>query len=136
MIIEFTFRDNDFTQVIEKFLDDHELFNENNFKSSNDYLYFKDSISSYDQLPIVFPKRESKKIELKKTIKDVFIKYLNNINDKTVWLTEDMTTQDLIESRKYLLDNLMVNVIDVVPDQCKNGEYVYYFTSNIKYITL
>ena len=83
MIIEFTFRDNDFTQVIEKFLDDHELFNENNFKSSNDYLYFKNSISSYDQLPIVFLKRESKKVQLKKTIKDVFIKYLNNINDKT-----------------------------------------------------
>ena len=53
-----------------------------------------------------------------------------------------MTTEDLIEARKYLISNLVINIIDVfdifdiVVEQCKNDEYVYYFTSNMKYITL
>ena len=134
MIIVYTFRDNDFTQIIEKYLDEGGPFS---------YLWYN-QMSDKNKLTEILYKadfRVSKlskyeKQEVLKLLKLSFITYINRIKPNSNWCTAGFTAENLNKDRDYILANIQIKIVESFYGTWKNGEYVYYFPSNDKYITI
>lgn len=126
MIIKMTVGDNDFTDVIENFFSN---FYHRTFKTMYEDLYEETT----DEIIGFFEK-------------DEFIR--NKISFSTERITKDDALKLIsllyelfrhyiryIESKTYILENLKIYITYKVVDKWENGEVVYYFTSNNKFIT-
>ena len=76
------------------------------------------------------------KSKLTKTLKQKFKAYINSIAENSNWNTGAITAKELIDSRPYILKNIKIKIVHSITDKWHNGEVVYYFTSNMKYITM
>lgn len=135
MILKFTFNDNDFTQIIEKFFEEGGFFNGNNFNTISNFVSFKHNITKYSEIVNIEDKNKLGK-EIIDTIIKSFEIYIVNINPNSNWNTVGFTAKDLAESKPYILDNLKVSIVNEISDKWQNGEVIYYFTSNNKYLTM
>lgn len=144
MIIKYTFNDNDFTQVIEKYLEEFGPFYAFNYNMYNGLDEFKKLLSQYDDYMDKYSedkgltKEEFNKLKNKLLIilKDNFTNYINNIRINSNWHTDGLDAIDLQEAKEYILKNIKIKIVKSIPDQWENGEVVYYITSNQKYITM
>lgn len=144
MIIKYTFNDNDFTQVIEKYLEEFGPFYAFNYNMYNGLDEFKKLLSQYDDYMDKYSedkeltKEEFNKLKNKLLIilKDNFTNYINNIRINSNWHTDGLDAIDLQNSKNYILKNIKIKIVKSIPDQWENGEVVYYITSNQKYITM
>lgn len=144
MIIKYTFNDNDFTQVIEKYLEEFGPFYAFNYNMYNGLDEFKKLLSQYDDYMDKYSedkgltKEEFNKLKNKLLIilKDNFTNYINNIRINSNWHTDGLNAIDLQNSKNYILKNIKIKIVKSIPDQWENGEVVYYITSNQKYITM
>lgn len=144
MIIKYTFNDNDFTQVIEKYLEEFGPFYAFNYNMYNGLDEFKKLLSQYDDYMDKYSedkeltKEEFNKLKNKLLIilKDNFTNYINNIRINSNWHTDGLDAIDLQNSKNYILKNIKISIVKSIPDQWENGEVVYYITSNQKYITM
>lgn len=144
MIIKYTFNDNDFTQVIEKYLEEFGPFYAFNYNMYNGLDEFKKLLNQYDDYMDKYSedkeltKEEFNKLKNKLLIilKDNFTNYINNIRINSNWHTDGLDAIDLQNSKNYILKNIKISIVKSIPDQWENGEVVYFITSNQKYITM
>lgn len=148
MIIKYSFGDNDFTQVLEKYLDEFGPFYGFNYDNDTDRRKFMESIKAIDDYHfslsvenslddvITEQEYETLKSKLIELLKENFKTYINNIKPNSNWCTEGMDSEHLQECKDYMFNNLNVDIVRFATDDWDNGETVYYFTSNQKYVTL
>lgn len=136
MIIEYTLKDNDYTQVIEQYLEEYGPFLAIFFSTIDEHIEFKKDIARYDNLKNNSPEQKELKSKLTKTLKQKFKAYINSIAENSNWNTGAITAKELIDSRPYILKNIKIKIVHSITDKWQNGEVVYYFTSNMKYITM
>ena len=135
MIIKYTLNDNDFTQVIEQHLEEYGPFL-GTLNTIDENIEFKDNIMKYDEMSKDDLERKALKQKLIKTIKQKFKDYINSIQPNSNWHTDGFNAKELIESKSYILRNIRINIVNSISDKWQNGEVVYYFTSNMKYLTM
>lgn len=144
MIIKYTFNDNDYTQVIEKYLEEFGPFYSFNYSNYKELDEFKKLLRQYDDYMDKYnedkelTKEEFKKVklELHDILLSNFVEYIRKIKSNSSWHTEGMNAEDLQESKEYIFRNIKIYIVKSIPDQWENGEVVYYITSNQKYITM
>ncbi len=136
MIIKYTFKDNDYTQIIEKHLEEYGPFLGILHKTINDSIEFKENVMKYDEMSNNDPKRKELKQKLVKTIKQAFQNYINSIKPNSKWQTDGINAEDLNDSKQYIFENIKIDIVNSISDKWQNGEVVYYFTSNQKYLTM
>lgn len=127
MIIKTTFGDNDYTQILEEYWD--------NFWFKNYYNIVKD---------IEDPKKyKDIRIDMEELLEKVFY------NEDTVTVKEMQRFENYIKESillyikefhsdkyDYLKEQLFVNIRLSIRDKNENGEVVYYFLKQKKYITM
>ena len=130
MIIKITFKDNDYTQLIERYLDskDGHSFTSfsrilNHWLSEEDYSMVM-STSNTRELFMDYIRNGIKKLSL--TDKLAFEEML--YTEFMDWLKENSTSYD------YLKDSLKITITNKMTSKWENGEMVYYFPSQHKYI--
>ena len=135
MIIKYTLNNNDLTQVIEQHLEEYSPFL-GTLNTIDENIEFKDNIMKYDEMSKDDLERKALKQKLIKTIKQKFKDYINSIQPNSNWHTDGFNAKELIESKSYILRNIRINIVNSISDKWQNGEVVYYFTSNMKYLTM
>lgn len=136
MIIKYTLNDNDFTQVIEMHLDEFGPFQATLYKTIEEHIEFQNNVRKYDEMSANDLERKELKQKLEKTIIQVFKNYINSIKPNSNWQTDRINAEDLNDSKQYIFEHIKINIISFVSDKWQNGEVVYYFTSNQKYLTM
>lgn len=144
MIIKYTLKDNDFTQVIEKYLENGNPFLALNFSSYDNFKDFLALIKQYDNYNDKYneekeiTKEEYNKIkfQLHNILMINFAKYITDIKPNNNWSTDGFNAQELQEDKDYILKNIKISIIKSIPDQWENGEVVYYITSSNNYIVM
>jgi len=136
MIIEYTLKDNDYTQVIEQYLEEYGPFLAIFFSTIDEHIEFKKDVARYDDLKNNSPEQKELRTKLNKILKQKFKAYINSIAENSNWNTGAITAKELIDSRPYILKNIKIKIVHSITDKWQNGEIVYYFTSNMKYITM
>lgn len=136
MIIKYTFKDNDYTQIIEKHLEEYGPYLGMLYSTIDDYIEFKDNVTKYDEMSNNDPKRKELKQKLINIIKQVFKNYINSIKPNSKWQTDGINAEDLNDSKQYIFENIKIDIVNSISDKWQNGEVVYYFTSNQKYLTM
>ena len=142
MIIKYTLKDNDFTQVIEKYLEEFGPFYVFNYTKYNELDEFKKLLKQYDDYNDKYneekeiTKEEYNKIkfQLHNILMTNFAKYITDIKPNSNWSTDGFNAQELQEDKDYILKNIKISIVKSIPDQWENGEVVYFITSNQKYI--
>lgn len=136
MIIKITVKDNNYTELIEEFFTKFKRLSLAKFyKKKNDnseeFLRKYFGVGQYDEKINNLIYTEKSKIKyiytrnsnlIAKYIKELFCSF---VEDK-----------ELSSIKKYLFSNLQVVILDTFDDKDENGECVYYFASNNKFITL
>lgn len=128
MIIKMSVTDNDFTQDIEKFCD--ELILNLCYKAIP-----KDIYSEYEKILAFYKTQEE--------IRRLLAKEKLTEDDKTVikyavfecWCKYVDDKEWTEHTKKYLKDNFKCSILSKFTDRWENGEVVYYFTTNQKWIT-
>lgn len=142
MIVKYTFKDNDFTQVIEKYLDEFGPFGRwvpgadvdritnlmKIYNNHNDKYMEEKEISKEAFLTM--------KNELLKELYKHFLAYIDSIQENSNWSTDGINAKHLQETKEYIRDNIDISLVDNIPDQWENGEVVYYVAGAMKYITM
>ena len=117
MIIKLTFKDNDFTPLLETYAS--KIFDISYYNSINEYSEFKRKIYKYENDNL----SEKEKQKLKKLIEKQLI----------------INCRKYISSHKkaeYLTKSLEIKIIETIADKWQNNEVVYYITSNMKYLVM
>ena len=140
MIIQASFYDNDFTQILEEFFD---KFWSNIFllteKHRDDiHLSLLDN-ERYHEFEKLYKKTGENFKTLSKEdkqhildyIKENILEYVNKVNS-TAKEGYKMNPNTL----KYLEKNLELKFMNSIKDEWKNGEFIYYFTGADKFITM
>lgn len=141
MIIKYTFNDNDFTQIIEKYLDEFGPFARWVLGSNVDKIYeLKTQYDNHNDKYMEEKLDKGQYINLKKKLvielKKHFKAYIESIQPNSMWHTDGFTALSLVQDKEYILDNIKISLVKSIPDQWENGEVVYFITSNLKYITM
>ena len=144
MIVKYTFNDNDFTQVIEKYLDEFGPFYYFNYTTAEEMNGFSKLVAKYDNYNDKYNEEKDLTKDEYKKLKEKIVKllilnfkrYIENIKPDSFWHTEGITAKDLLECKDYILNNIKVSIVKSIPDQWENGEVVYFISSNEKYITM
>lgn len=137
MIIKMTVHDNDFTEEIEKFCKD--LWENLYFGKDDNYenMTLKEKVQwwrEYDDFrDMLNPNNDdilttSQRRLVCDHVKELWIKYVNTHR-------VDDSSSDEDHTKKYLKKNFKVQVNYQMSDRWENGEVVYYFTTNQKFIT-
>lgn len=142
MIVKYTFKDNDFTQIIERYLDEFGPFGR--WVPGGNVDRITDLMKIYDKHNDKYDEEKelsneaflTMKNELLKELYHHFIAYINSIQENSKWETEGFTAKHLVENREYIIDNIKISLVKSIPDQWENGEVVYYVASSMKYITM
>ena len=117
MIIKLTFKDNDFTPLLENYT--NKIFDIGYYNSINEYSEFKRKIYKYESDNL----SEKEKQQLKKQIENQLI----------------INCRKYISSHKkaeYLIKSLEIKIVETITDKWQNNEVVYYITSNLKYLVM
>lgn len=136
MIIKYTFKNNDYTQIIEKHLEEYGPFLITLHKTIDDSIDFKNNVMRYDEMAVTNPEKKELKQKLIRTIKQAFKKYINSIRPNSKWQTDGLNAEELNNSKQYIIENIKIDIVNSISDKWQNGEVVYYFTSNQKYLTM
>ena len=144
MIIKYTFNDNDFTQVIEKYLDEFGPFYSFNYPTFEGIKHFKNLLEKYDDYKDKYNEDKDITLEEFKEIKSKllvilkanFIQYISNIGPNSNWSTDGIDAKELQDNKEYILNNIKIKIVNNIPDQWENREVVYFVTNNQKYITM
>lgn len=144
MIIKYTCNDNDFTQVIEKYLEEFGPFYYFNYETIEEMNGFSKLVRDYNNYNDKYEKdKELTKEEYKKLKAKIikllilnFKRYIENIKPNSAWHTDGLNAKDLQEDKDYIFDELKISLVRAIPDQWQNGEVVYFITSNEKYVTM
>lgn len=142
MIVKYTFKDNDFTQIIERYLDEFGPFGR--WVSGGNVDRITDLMKIYDKHNDKYEEEKelskeaflTMKNELLKELYHHFIAYINSIQENSEWETEGFNARGLVDNKEYIIDNIKINLVKNIPDQWENGEVVYYVASSMKYITM
>lgn len=129
MIIKITFNDNDYTQLIERYLDVTTSYTEffalfSEALDSGDYNITR---KLYEQRDIFRAYIREGITKMSKADKELFEGMLKL--EFLSWLKENTQSYD------YLEDNLKITITNRLYSKWENGEVVYYFPSQHKYIT-
>lgn len=144
MIVRYTFNDNDFTQIIEKYLDEYGPFYYFNYETIEEMNGFSNLVRQYDDYNDKYNEvKELTREEYRKLIRKIlellklnFKRYIENISPNSNWSTPGFNAKDLQEEKDYIFDELKISLVKSIPDQWENGEVVYYIASSMKYITM
>jgi len=137
MIIMFRLKNNKFTQIIERFLDDGGPFVLTYHNSKEEFRNFWRDVYSYDNYKCLCRyKEDNVKPRLEKTIKEIFIKYINSINEDSNWKTERFTPAEILKYKEDILDETEVKLVNLILDQSYDRKRVYYIGHTNKRITL
>ena len=117
MIIKLTFKDNDFTPLLENYTS--KIFDIGYYNSINEYSEFKRNIYKYENDNL----SEKEKQKLKKLIE----------NQLTINCRKYISPHKKAE---YLIKSLEIKIIETIADKWQNNEVVYYITSNMKYLVM
>ena len=83
MIIKYTMNDNDFTQVIEQYLEEYGPYLAIFFKTLDEHIEFKRDVAKYDELSNNSPEKAKLKDKLTKLLNQKFIAFINSIKENT-----------------------------------------------------
>lgn len=141
MIIRYTFNDNDYTQIIEKYIEEFGPFARWVPNSNVDKIIeLKTQYDNYND-KYMSQERDITKgqyINLKKRLTIELYKhfkaYINNIQENSNWSTSGFDAKHLIESKDYILKNIKIKLVRNIPDQWENGEVTYFY--HMKYLTM
>ena len=144
MIVKYTLNDNDFTQVIEEYLNEFGPFYGFNYVTFDGVNEFKRLLKQYDNYkdkyyiekditPAEFKQVKNKILVI---LKANFIQYISNIGPNSNWSTCGMNAKELQGNKEYILNNIKIKIVNSIPYQWENGEVVYFITNNEKYITM
>lgn len=144
MIIKYTFNDNDFTQIIEKYLDEFGPFYSFSYPTLQTYNRFKDLVEQYNDYNDKYTEDKDlskeefdiMKKELLTLLKISFTQYISNIKPNSNWRTPGFDAEHLQEDKEYILNHIKISLVKSIPDQWENGEIVYYIPGSMKYITI
>ena len=117
MIIKLTFKDNDFTPLLENYTS--KIFDIGYYNSINEYSEFKRKIYKYENDNL----SEKEKQQLKKLIENQLI-----INCRKYISTH--------KEAEYLIKSLEIKIVETIEDKWQNNEVVYFITSNLKYLVM
>lgn len=133
MILKITFGDNDFTQVIEEFLDKVYVdrggaiqYIIDKYKEADRDLYYK-KINELMEFTFYLNQKWSEDIT-----KEDMLKYIEYLKDNLGYYFE----QHENENKDYLMKHLKITPVKTVASKWQNGEVLYWFTSYRKYITM
>lgn len=133
MILEITFNDNDYTQIIENFLDVHRCDSSSCIK----YLTYKyeDDIDKYrkitGELTRFIMDMYSSKYYIDDKMADKYIEYLKESMEYYIELL--CLPKD---TKRYLIEELSIRRRKNVSSKWENGETVYWFMMCNKYLTM
>lgn len=136
MIIKYTFKDNDYTQIIEKHLEEYGPYFAMLYDTIREHREFIDSVRKYNEMSITNPEKKELKQKLIRIIKQAFKNYINSIQPNSKWQTDGFNAEELNKSKQYIFENIKIDIVNSISDKWQNGEVVYYFTSNQKYLTM
>lgn len=136
MIIRFTLKSSYYTQIIERFFDDKGPFVLANHNSKAEYEQFIKDIKHLNNYKFNSHEKEEFKPKLEKTIKQTFIKYINNITESSNWKTEKFSAEKLIRHKENIFENVDIKLVNLIVDRSKNHEVVFYLDMVNDYITL
>lgn len=144
MIVKYTFNDNDFTQIIEKYLDEYGPFYYFNYETIKEMNGFSNLVRQYDNFNDKYNEvKELTRDEYRKLIRKIlellklnFKRYIENIGPNSNWSTPGFNAKDLQEEKDYIFNELKISLVKSIPDQWENGEVVYYIASNQAYIIM
>ena len=144
MIVKYTLKDNDFTQVIEEYLKEFGPFYAFNYPTFEGVKKFKNLLEKYDNYrdkyyedkDITLEEFKEIKSKLLVILKANFIQYISNIAPNSNWSTDGINAKELQDNKEYILNNIKVTIVTNIPDQWENGEVVYFITNGGKYITM
>ena len=106
MIIKYTFKDNDYTQIIEKHLDEFGPFLAMSYNTISEHKEFIENVRKYNEMSINNTERKELKQKLVKTIKQAFQNYINSIKPNSKWQTDGINAEDLNDSKQYIFENI------------------------------
>lgn len=129
MIIKITFKDNDYTQLLERFLDVSHSFTEfyNLYSEALNECDIDTLHKLYEQRDVFRAYIRDGITKMPKVDKDLFEGMLKL--EILAWLKENTIKYD------YLKDQLEITITNRMTSKWENGEVVYYFPSQHKYIT-
>lgn len=126
MIIRVTFEDNDFMDFLEEY-----------FKY--DFLTYREKRLITNITPEGLKEWKEIKITSDSLLKKLLYDELTNKDTLKNFLTEDLNyyiQNKGGDSVDYLLKNLNIQILDKVGSQWENGEVLYYFCAQAKYIIM
>ena len=141
MIIRYTFNDNDFTQIIEKYLEEFGPYGrwiDNDLADviitlGRQYNDYNDKYNEEKKM------NKGEYLNLKKRITLAlyrhFIAYIDSIAENSNWSTPGFDAKHLNEDAQYIKDNINIKLVRNIPDQWENGEVVYCIDST-QHITM
>lgn len=117
MIIRATFKDNHFTEVLEKYFDDFGYINYYLNISDENYRKEEKKLKKAVFKPEKMTKEEIKALidQIKNSIEMFIAKFYN-------------------EHLEYLKDTIYLEIVPYVEDKWENGEVVYFFLSKQQYV--
>lgn len=141
MIIKYTFNDNDWTQVIEKYMEEFGPFYAMNFYNYDKYTELRESIMKYDNYIDECSELTEEEFNLlKRRINELlyqsFRNYISNIKENSNWQTDGIDAKELQYNKEWVMTNIKITIEDSLTDKNQNGEVVYFITSNGKYIVV
>ena len=131
MIIRMTLNDNDFTQEIERFA-----------KNLFDRLYWRKDVSFYDNDYNKWYQAHKVQEELQRLLNPNITDSLTDEDKTAIKAKVFLEWWDFVDglnfkedTKKYLKKDFECSISYNFKDKWENGEVVYYFTTNQKYIT-
>lgn len=132
MIIKITFKDNDFTQVLEEFFDKPVLSGFNYCLEKYSIDDDPETLNTYRKLSILI-KGYLHKLKDENNFSKEDKKHLIAILKESIL---DFIKDNYAEDFEYLSKELIITTQKSVTDHWENGEMIYYFPTHDKYITM
>lgn len=130
MIISITIEDNDFTSYLENFAD--KLLVRLFFNKPKNF----EALSNDKKVAFYEKKEQIKNIVSREIFEELSDKELSELRTEVFseWISylQDLDIKD--DTKNYLIDNFDVSITFHFTDKWENGEKVYYFTTNQKWI--
>lgn len=132
MILRISFNDNDFTQVIEEFLDDCHCDRMCMMMTLSSK--YKDDVQQYVQKSKEIMDLGFELNSMDRYNSDQIDKFIKIFRESFLyWIS---TKKQFEDSESYLKQTLNISCVSNVKSKWHNGEVVYWFTSFGKYITM
>ena len=124
MILRITFNDNDFTQIIEKFLETHICFGIRYILEKYIPDNSKEAVAKFCEISKKIDKYVSKLASYEKFNPTEEEDFINILKESLLDYIKDHYPDDY----EYLCKELKIKLLNSMTDKWENGEAVYYFT--------